>query len=133
MRCVWHYFCVVPLGVWLSAGLPLHEHSVRSARVGRQPQDRVDLVVMRLGPGGLAHVHGAAVAALHRRRHALLRGHHLAQRLSALVDMPGLEPQAQHVHEEVSQHADEQMPFHTALHLVEYRAQAQIGLQAAEH
>jgi len=52
-------------------------------------------VVMRLGPCGLAYVHGAAAAALHRRRHALLRGHRSAQRLPAVVDALGLEPQAQ--------------------------------------
>ena len=50
----------------------LHDHALGAARVGRQAQDRVDLVVTRLGPGGFAHMHGPDVTALHRRGHALL-------------------------------------------------------------
>ena len=78
-------------------------------------------------------MHGATIASLQRGRHAPLRGQRLAQRLPTVVDALGLELQAQRVHEVVSQHADEQMPFDAAIDLVEHRAQAQIGLQGPEH
>ena len=56
-------------------------------------------------------------------------GNRLAQRLPALVVALGLELQAQHVHEVVGQHADEQVPLDPPVDLVEHRAQAQIGLE----
>ena len=65
-----------------------------AAGIGREAQDLVDLLMMRLGPGGLAHMHSAAIAALQRGRHALLRGERLAQRLPTVVDAAALELQA---------------------------------------
>ena len=90
-----------------------------AAGIGREAQDFVDPLVMRLRPAGLAHMHGAAVAALQRGRHALLRGERLAQRLPTVVDALALELQAQRVHEVIGQHADEQMPFDPAIDPVE--------------
>ena len=95
-----------------------------AAGIGGEPQDLVDLLMMRLGPGGLANMHGAAIAALQRGRHALLRGERLAQRLPTVVDAALLEPQAQRVHEVIGQHADEQMPFDPPVDLVEDRPQS---------
>ena len=43
----------------------LHERAMDPAGVGRVAQDLVDLLVLRLGPAGLAHMHRAPVAALH--------------------------------------------------------------------
>ena len=75
-------------------GVALHEHAMGAAGIGREAQDRVDLLVLRLGPSGLAHMHGPAIAAMQRGRHALLRGERLAQRLPTVVDAAALELQA---------------------------------------
>ena len=79
--------------------IALNEHTMGAAGIGREAQDLGNLLVLRLGPCGLAHMHGAAIAALQRGRHAPLRGQQLAQRLPAIVDASGLELQAQRVHE----------------------------------
>ena len=100
---------------------------MRAAGVWRQAQHVVDLLLARLGPGGLAHMHRAAIAALQGGGYSLLGGHRLAQRLPTVVVAFGLELQAQRVHEVVGQHADEQVPLQPPVDLVEHRAQAQGG------
>ena len=102
-------------------------HAMGAAGIGRQAQHLVDLLVARLRPSGLAHMHGAAIAALQCGSDALLCGQRLTQCLPTVIDALGLELQTQHVHEVVGQHADEQVPLHTPVDLMEHRAQAQIG------
>ena len=119
MRRVWHYFGVVRRGAGSVDEIVLNEHAMSAAGIGGEAQDLGDHLVTRLGPGGLAHMHGAAVTSLQRGCHALLRGERLPTGVVAAL----LELQAQRVHEVVSQHADEQMPFDPPVDLVEHRAQ----------
>ena len=104
-----------------------------AAGVGRMAQDLVDLLMLRLGSSGLANMRGATIASQQGGCHAALPGEQLAQRLPTVVAALCLELQAQHVHEWVGQHADEQMPLDPAINLLEHRAKAQVGLQGPEH
>ena len=74
-------------------------------------------------------MHHAAIATCKRDGDAALAGQGLAQRVPAVVDGVVLELGAQHVHEVVGQHADEQVALDAAVDLVIHRAQAQVGLK----
>ena len=67
MRRVWHYLCVVRRGAVVINEVALDEHAVGATGVGRVAQDIVDLLMMRLGPSGLAHMNRAAVTSLRMR------------------------------------------------------------------
>ena len=91
MACMALLLCSAGRGAGSVAEVASDQHAMSAAGIGGEAQDRVDLLVLRLGPGGLAHMHGAAIAALQRGRHAPLRGERLAQRLPTVVDAFGLE------------------------------------------
>ena len=61
-----------------AAEIALDEHAVRATGVGRQAQHLIDLLLARLGPGGLAYMHRAAIAALQGGCDTLPRGNRLA-------------------------------------------------------
>ena len=76
--------------------------------IGVELEEGAQRLMAGLGARGLAHMHGAAIAALQGDGDPALSGHGLAQRVPAVVDAVRLELQAQRVHEVIRQHADEQ-------------------------
>ena len=56
LRQVWHYFCVVRRGAGVIDGGALHKHAMGAAGIGREAQDFVDPMVVRLGPGDAARL-----------------------------------------------------------------------------
>ena len=101
--------------------------------LGVEAQRLADGEVLPLGASRLAHVQGVAVGTLEHCGHAHLAGEPLAQGGPVRLDAVLLQRAPQDLHELIGEHGDEQVAIDPCFLVVEHRAQAEFGFEAAEH
>lgn len=96
------------------------------ARAWRYAERVVDVLLTGLGARGLAHVHGGAIGTLEFDGDAVLAAKRSADPFPAQRNTASLELEANHVHEVVSEHGDEQMAADAVGLVMKDRAQAEL-------
>ena len=104
----WHYICAFGFRF---DDLVSDDDLLCSSRIWFQIEGRVEGLLARFGPTGLADMDGATIAALEGCGDADLWGQDVAERIPGIIDARRLELEAHGMDDAIGEQADEQMAF----------------------